>query len=715
MRRIALSIISLIILIIPVKIYSEAVNGYLADNSKVGFLFDVCPWQDGLAVLGTSGIWKYQPETDELYSVLLFSDMEQSLIKGSDRPDHLFSINETLYVYSGKTCTFFKVTNNTLEHCLDGSQEISVYDDQGDVLQKQFISGINTDDGIYILLKSITFTDGWIWEMYYLNPETDSIIDLGKQDIDILYSYTNGKLLAGKKNEDRTEQMLYLLDNESGIFNLLNDNTYNPDTVGFVWDGEKLSYLEEGGHLISEIDNTKKTIAHIPYEYLFNSSRAFLWNNAYVYIQDGVINIRDLSTNSDEFVILKILGHVSDDIVRQYMAENPGISIVFDPREDTFLGLQETLISKDNSVDLFLVASDGAYEEIVNKGYAAPLTASDHLMKRISVYYSWVRDLLFQNNDLYAIPVNIYSEYWTINRSMWNKLNLGDYPHTFADIYRIMELWNDNYADDYPEYSLFESTDGLSGMLRIIIQQYLLIHEDWSSPVIFDSDEFRTALQDVLDHSDMFDYDGEILPLIMNYPQYLGTGYNDADIVESFIPPALTPDSAQAVRSVMDVLMLNPFTEHHQEAIDFMEYYVDHLDLMTTYQIDASCSEPLRYNNYEENIENLTMQIDSIHSALEQTDDPEEQATLNEKLKMAQTRLVDAESEWLYSPEDIEIYHKIAQKIIIPTHTIYPYNSSDDADVFDNLIDRFMEGHISQEEFITILNNKSMIIFAEEQ
>lgn len=357
--------------------------------------------------------------------------------------------------------------------------------------------------------------------------------------------------------------------------------------------------------------------------------------------------------------------------------------------------------------------SDGIYTQVVEKGYAADLSSADDLVQRISALYPWARELLLQNGRLYAIPVNITCDYWTINRTMWQELGLGDYPRTYDELFRVAEAWEENYAGDNIGYNLFEGPEGMPGMLRTMIRQYLLAHEDWSAPVDFDTDEFRAAIQSVLDHPNIFNYDGERLTLIMSYPQYLGTGYNDDDLVESFLPPALTEQAEQVVNASIELLVMNPASVHQAEAKKFMAFYLKNLDPLTAYLLDASCTEPLRQQNYETARNDLAQQIDTLNSQLTLSDEAKTKQA--EELQNLQQRLARLENTWRFSQEDIEIYQAIAAKVVVPTRTIYPVSSDVFSAIFDELTEQLAAGSMSMELFIRLLNEKTRLIFAEMQ
>ncbi len=707
------TILVILLLLLCLSCIGGAAGELLSESSAAGRIYDACPWQDEIAVLGRTGVWAYRPETGDLTEILDFSMLPEGTIAAPGYPDHIFSAQGKIYILNSRSGKFYVIGGRTAEECLEDAETIFSYDDQGEIRRKELISSIPAMDGVFLLLSSMTYEDGQVFELYHIDPSSDAVTMYGKQNISILYSCTGSQLLAGQMQADDSGQLLYLFDPEKQAFIPLNDTVYSPDTTGFVLNGEQLCYMEDGGQLIIETDGSQATAAYIPYDVLYSSARAFVLNDTYAYLQDYVLNFRKIETNPESFVTLRVLGGVDNRIVRQYMAEHPNINVVFDYRADSFMGLQDALMSRDSGVDLFLVESDGIYMESLTKGYAAQITGSEHLAKHFSSFFPWARDILMPDGNVYAIPVSVDSEYWTINRSMWQKLGLGLYPRCYDDVFSAMGTWNDLYAEDYPEYSLFESMDNLEGMLKTIIRQFLLIHEDWTAPVNFDTEEFRSAVQDTLDHKEIFDYDGESLPLIMNYPQYLGLGYNDADVVESFLPPTLTPDSEQAVKGIMEVLMLSPFSIHSREAVDFMEYYVDHLDTRTAYMLDASRTEPLRAEGYQTEIERLSVRIAAVTAKIESTDDEETAVTLGRELASLQEMLEDTESQWVVSPDDIEIYRKIAEKTIIPTRTIYPERDGIYSEVFDDAIELYVTDSFSTDEFISLLNEKSRQIFAE--
>lgn len=718
MKRLFVCLLLIALLIAPISSLGESYNYILLNNSDAGYIQDVCPWEDGLLLLGSTGVWYHQPKTGEMTALLNYSrDLIMNPIPiNRNNLTRVFTQNGKVYVFDPDTPAFYQVVDYTAISCLENAAEIYSYDDQGETLRKSCVSSVAVNDRLYLLLNSFTFDAGSINELYCLNAETDEIICLGQYDIDTLYSAADGKLLAGKASADGQGTRLYLIDPVQKALTSLNDRLYRDDAVGFVLDSaaDTLYYTADHGKVFVEKAGQQAMIlAYLPFNYLLPSTNVFLWNNAYVYLQSSTLNIRHLDGNPDDLITLKILGDVSDSIIQQYMAENPNVSIILDPRESSFLGLQEALVSGDDSVDMFLVTSDGIYTEVVEKEYAEPLGVSAYLKNRVDQFQPWAQDILVQNGDLFSIPVSFTSDYWTINRTKWNELGLGSYPQTYEELFTVASTWSEKYAEDYPDYYVFECPDEMPGMIRTMIRQYLLEHEDWSAPVNFNTPEFRTAMQSVMDHPDVFTYDGERMALIMCYPQYLGTGYNDEDLVESFLPPALSADSEPAVGGRMELLVMNPSSGQKEETLRFMEFYMAHLDPLIAYSLDASCTEPLRPDNYESNMANLRAEIKGMEAQVEAATDPSAKAELMETLEVLQRRYTRLESNWRFSAEDIAIYHGIADKTVIPTKTIYPAGGGSNTESIDTVISQFAAGSMSLDQFIRTLNERANIMFLE--
>lgn len=717
MKKILICLISTIILLLPLCGYAEGINHSLLNDSEAGQIKDVCSWEDGLALVSGKGVWIWQPSTNEMTNILDFNvDLLQKPLPTSYYSiESIFSLEGTLYLFDEFTPAIYEVSDHEAIPAFQNAKDIFTFDDQGEEGKKQVSGWACDDEYLYLLLSSFTFEKGEVMELYALNGQ-EPPISLGEQDYNILYSASNGKLTVGTSDSYGGDITLELYDTATKEQTYLNNGAYPENSAGFVWDGENntLYYVADGGKAYKQpAGSDSQVFAYLPLQYLYSSAKAFLWNNSYVYCQSNAVYIRDPEADLSQAVTLNIMGMPSDDIVRQYAAQNPGVNIVLDPRESDFLGLQEALVSGDTSLDLFIVKSDGIYDEVVRKGYAAPLTESAKLVKDMENFYPWATETLYRDGQLFAIPVSIQIENWTLNRTQWEERNMGDYPETYAQVFELAKKWaEENEDEDY--YCLLQSMGGMKGMLRTVIKQYLLEHEDWQSPVDFQTDEFRQAVQAILENQDALDASEEYMPIIMSYPQYFGTGPNDSDTVMSVLPPVLAQGARQVVNGSFSLMILNPSSEQKDEAIRFLEFYMDHLDAVTLYKLDTTCTSPLRSSFYEENKQRIEKQMTLLQEQMEAVDNQQKRAEMADELAVLERRYAVNENNWLISEEDVAIYHGIADKVVVPLRTIYPTDADSlNAQTFEAIIHQFASGTMSIDQFIRTLNEKAKIIFME--
>ena len=713
MRKVIPGILLLAVLSIPFIGSGEGTVQSLPGDSDAGALRDVCAWQDEMVVLGANGVWTWNPATGEMQSLLKFSiDLLQNPIETNYRQlNHLFVQDDRLYVYDSFSLTFYQVENHQLARCFENLQDVLSGGEAEEDSRWEYVSDVSSN-GLYLLLQTESDSgEKEEPELFYLDGTTGSISGLGPVAVDMLYGVANQALLAGNTDEDA--RTLYLVYPDSGYLTPLNDTIYSTESAGFVLTEEQTLYFAEKGRLIKEKDGVQSMTVSLPYQYIYPSSKAFLLGNTYALLQDSALTVRDTNGNHDNEISLRVLGNISDQIVQSYCFNHPEISISFDARADQLQGLQSALVSSDSNIDLFVVSSDDIYHDVLEKRFAAPLSNSEKLVHRVNSFYPWAKDILFKDGNLYSIPISILTDYWTVNRSKWQEMELGDYPLTFHELFQVAERWREEFSDQYPDYYLFESMGGVDGMIESVVHQYLLEHESWEQPVNFDTAEFRTIIQSILDHEDLFIEHYMQTPLMMSYAQYLGTGYNDEDLVESILPPALTQDAMQVARGSLELLVLNPRSAHQEEAIQFMEYYLEHLDAMTVYQIDASKNTPLRQDGYEAAVQTMREQMEYLQKWLDGVTDDEKMSEIQSQLDSLQKRMEMQEGLWRFSAEDIAIYQEIAEHIIIPAHTIYPQQGAG-TEILNDVIARFTSGTMSMDQFVKNMNDKAKIMFMED-
>lgn len=166
------------------------------------------------------------------------------------------------------------------------------------------------------------------------------------------------------------------------------------------------------------------TCAYLPLTNLFSTDKAYLLQGFYAYLNDGNLLIRTIQTEDADRTVLTIKGTADPQLVLEFSAAYPQIAINIVERTDDMEDLQNSLILSDESIDLYLVTSDGLFSQVKAKGYTTTLNESSILMEQVSRFYSWAQDVLMDGGNLIAVPASIELNYWTMNQTQWKTLNI---------------------------------------------------------------------------------------------------------------------------------------------------------------------------------------------------------------------------------------------------------------------------------------------------
>lgn len=141
MKRLIACMLMLALLIAPISGLGESYNYILLNNSDAGNIQDVCPWEDGLLLLGSTGVWYHQPETGEMTALLNYSRdlMMNPVPVNRNNLTRIFTQNDKVYVFDPYTPAFYQVVDYTAIPCLESAADIYSYEDQGETLRKSFV------------------------------------------------------------------------------------------------------------------------------------------------------------------------------------------------------------------------------------------------------------------------------------------------------------------------------------------------------------------------------------------------------------------------------------------------------------------------------------------------------------------------------------------------------------------------------------------------
>lgn len=688
---------------------ADVQNVSILSSGSTGTIQDICAFDDSLAILGTKGVFLLDSETGETEKKLAYdsTSMEESALINADGQ---------LYAVKKQTGEIFALQDGPAL-LMKLPEDVFTYEEQGETQTKDLCRVLGAGSDIFFLYNSFTFESGDTYEVYRLNVASQQVEQLEIPGIRALWSVEGGRLLISQysEREDCIHPAVY--DFSAQSVTKVWEDIDAADKNGLCLDSMKsvIYYTVDSGKVYAVSSEPYAFIcAYLPLTNRFAEDKACLLQNSYVYLSNGNLFIRSIREENADTTVLTIKGTADPQLLLKFAAAYPQISINLVDRTDDMEDLQRSLILSDDSIDLYIVTSDGLFNEVKEKEYTSPLNESSILMEQAGRFYPWVRSVLMDGEKLIAVPASIELNCWTMNQTQWEALNIGDPPETMEELFQLIGLWQETKAEEHENICMFACLDGLEGILKDLVRYYLLLNESEDSAVTFDREDFRSVAEAAIRYQDAFRSEGEQYPLLMNYAQYFGAGYNDSDLVLSICPPKLTSESSKAVRGTMDLWIVNPVSNNKKEAMLFLEFWVTNMDTGLRYRIDESCTQPVRSAGYEDNRQALEAEIDELKQALEKETDELNRRTLQEKLQSKNQRLNALErNSWVISAEDLQIYRQIAPYVRIPLGTIYPDDASASSAAINRIIERYASGQLSTDDFVKLMDEKAGMIFLE--
>ncbi len=144
---------------------------------------------------------------------------------------------------------------------------------------------------------------------------------------------------------------------------------------------------------------------------------------------------------------------------------------------------------------------------------------------------------------------------------------------------------------------------------------------------------------------------------------------------ENFEPVALAIAEGEEPLMGLNVTMafVNPFSEHREAAIEYLEAALDCMQLTSRMNMDPTLNDPVENEYYEENMKSIEQSIADIQTAMEETEDEEQREMLSQNLTDMQTWKEEYEKTGRYdvSEEDIARYRAFGDAFVVQKATVW--------------------------------------------
>ncbi|MCL2810343.1 MAG: hypothetical protein FWD25_00425 [Clostridia bacterium] len=702
------------------------------DGSSSEYVNSVVAVQDTLYMLGNA-LFSYRPgnaEPQQLLTSEQIWDSEtiyqpQLLIGGEDTLFALDTTHGMLGMWDGRRFDWIQQ--------LDWANMTREVDEWTESRSVQ--SPIMADGWLYMLV--MRNFDAWDdFALHRYDIATGEFTILSTQDVLSIASCAPGKLVALRRDRVEWKPSIVVVDGVTGAVErtLFEADGYYGMLGGLACDIETGAVYVAKGNMVVTAENGAlgEPVAYINADASERYPGVLLSTGHYaVYTYNGLF-VRSLDPQHRPSTVLRLAGGYMDDATSAFARANPDVALqTTDDFMFTSQQVIEALLSQEDNVDVFRVFSIAGFKGLRDKGYLADLSASPALVAAVEAMYPAVGDAVLVDGKLYGLPSDLSLDLWQVEVDALEQLGLGGMPATMLDFLDVIERWFDeDMADDHPEWTLFDQWVNKEQILYQLVMSYIGRYEQPHEPLQFDTPQLRAVLErweQLPDFGQSFDGGGTVvrsfsssddaIPLfnLSAYPFnrfYRGNADSKPQMAP---PPAFIQGEAPMVLCHLTVYALNPNSTQEEVALHYLEYQAEHGDPRSRYMLRPDLSEPVP-ESYA--IESKRTAEQYLAEALEKLDKADEAdiKDIEAEIESYQAWLDDIERYyWMIPAEALAEYRALAPYFVLSIDSVMlNYDAGSVEELFSDL-QRYAQGQMRLDEMLRELDKKSRMIFLEGQ
>lgn len=478
----------------------------------------------------------------------------------------------------------------------------------------------------------------------------------------------------------------------------------------------------------------------------YNENRAWVLGPSMLAMDShGKFSVRNVDPQYKPERVLRIQGSYEDAAYFAFAAAHPEVQVLLiDYRYDGAEQIAQAITSGTDAADLYMVDSNMNFSALLDKGYAADLSASPALTAEVAGMYPQIQDALKDEKGvLRAYPQAFYMSPWQIDLPLWEKYGMGPVPTTYDAFLDAMLRWEQEHGhEEDPEIVFLNGFSDRESLIRMIISAYILQYETQDQPIDFTAPALRSALEKIeqlkADEEDREAWTDEQwqayneyinLPGLIYANGYMGNFYdpdttqyisNEEDRIEQHVTHMLSPTFAEGepskIAANMSVFCVNPSSPNIDLALLYLENYTEGSDPELRYSLRPDLNEPMVRPNFEKEVEETKKYLANAQKQLEKADESEK-IWLKDSIDYQTRWLAEQDkNKWLISQSALENYRAVASNMGLTTRSMFlGYEEGGAWSQMWELIERYRSNQMTLDAFLRELNNKMRMMFLEGQ
>ena len=519
----------------------------------------------------------------------------------------------------------------------------------------------------------------------------EAIYDI--QDAYSMVPYGEGKVLVEQYSYSQSDRVVFSVYdiNEETVEELCECTVqeYRP-YEGLAYDAaaDALYCIKDGEicRLDLESGEVGQGLSDMPIEVYGNGTTGCMLEGGFYAFASGGAVVRNLDPEQHSETRIKVLDVSYSEALRRAVVRfgnvRGDVSVSVSRDYEAVGRIVENMMNRDSGTDIYVVyTSTEAFDAVFKRGYMRELDASPAIADLAQRMYPQLREALSYDGHLVALPVEAYSFTLGADEKALELigLTLDDIPHNWNDFLDFL-------ANDLPEamkkdesVSLFYKGIDEDGARRDLFYRIFEDYQNYvnaTDPAMGYNTDLLRGLLEKLERIDFIalgcepydpseDYEGEEEAEGIAY-EYSDEGSHQlfmsstecslSGFYDSFTPILMGLDAEHEPLMVLNTtcVFINPFTEHYDEALAFVEAIADALPVQMRYTLLPELNEPVRSEFYEANKQEIQKMIDEAKASLE-TADPADAQDIEQNIREMEDSLEYFEQYgWAVSQRSIE-------------------------------------------------------------
>lgn len=553
-----------------------------------------------------------------------------------------------------------------------------------------------SDKAIYLTLR----VEGKPQQLIYENLETSEVRQIGSftdEEWSETKLFLRGDTLCNPEGDyDKQTLTLHTFDPATGK---VGKETYTSATVP-LWTADDLRYVNGRYYALMYDDNVRGLYSGETLETMTCiASPLTTMDSILLVTDDDVLLANGTLLMSSRIVsgasVTLVLSQTEARNAAYYTLQN-GVNFrsVYD------LTTADILNTKNSDVDILCITpfDTVSLKLLKDKGYFTDLSSSAILSKQVSRLYPGLQKGLTTDDG------KIIGWYETVETYLPDaamdvlEQNGMTFANTLLEMFQqITQLADEGvFADEgmaplgYPGYSRLN-------MLNMSIERYLNEQQLLGNRITLNNAELQELLSYIVANVPA---DEDAFPENEDGYSLYEMDVSMPITTDCHMPMKVGESSPAAIPASVYVLVVNPYSQHKEEAICYLEYCAQNVYDETQYRIFSDMTDPL-VNTYQlERIAELESQIAALE-AQEQTAEVKEQ--------LEELRVSKAEAEkyrYTIDTEDIAAWQAVAGNIVVPEENYFTKD-------FRKLVTRLAEGNLTVDGFVQEGNRYFEMVYQE--